>query len=539
MQGSGRALCKLFPEGVWGFLICLFIFLPITCNADDDDALIRPVVTIAPNMEFVIPHPNQAAEAKKKLEALEKRFDKKPNILIFLMDDLAWGDPGVFGGGHAIGAPTPNMDRLARGGMQLTSTYSQPSCTPSRATLMTGRLPIRHGLLRPPMYGEKGGLEGEITLAQILSRAGYFTQAVGKWHMGENVESQPQNVGFDDFYGFLSVSDMYTEWRDPYFFPEIANSPERTEMVKRLPFNRNLVHVKKGGQVENLEEITIPLSSKLDEMFADYSENFIKQKAKENKPFFLYHCTRGPHFDNYANEKFKGKSPAKHPYKDVVIELDDILGRLVKTLEQTGQLENTLIFITSDNGPEMETWPDSGFTPFRSAKGSTWEGGVRVPGIVYWRGMIKPGRVSDGLFDLADLFNTSISIAGANENIPKDRFIDGIDQTSFLLADNGQSNRKFIYYWLQDKFSAMRVGEWKLVRVGTHMTPYDTVNPGGFSGYTADYTYAKLFNLYMDPKEEHNYLIRKSAYIGAFGAAIQRHLMSLKKYPPKKIIGGE
>ncbi len=373
----------------WG---ALTLSVASTSQANDEDPLLKQVVQIAPNMEPAIPHPLQAKEVKTKLEALEKKFGRKPNILVFLMDDVGWGDPGAFGGGKAVGAPTPNMDRLAHEGLQLTSTYSQPSCTPTRAAIMTGRLPIRTGLLRPPMYGQKGGLEGEITLAQILSQAGYVTQAVGKWHMGENVQSQPQNVGFDDFYGFLSVSDMYTEWRDPYFYPEIANSPERTAMIKMLPFDRNLVHAKKSGQVERLEEITIPVLSTLDEKWADYSVNFIKKMANEKKPFFLYHCTRGAHFDNYPNEKYKGKSPAKHPYKDVMVELDDILGRITATLKETGQLENTLIFVTSDNGPEMETWPDSGYTPFRCAKGSTWEGGVRVPGIVYWPGQIKGGE---------------------------------------------------------------------------------------------------------------------------------------------------
>jgi arylsulfatase A-like enzyme len=519
----------------WSFTTVLFLMTAGFLQAADEDPLLQRPVQIAPNLEPVLLHPVQTAEVKAKLEALEKKFGKKPNILIYLMDDLGWGDPGVFGGGKAVGAPTPNMDRLAREGLQLTSSYSQPSCTPTRATIMTGRLPIRHGLLRPPMYGEKGGLEGEITLAQILSQAGYITQAVGKWHMGENEESQPQNVGFDDFYGFLSVSDMYTEWRDPYFFPEIANSPERTALIKMLPFNRHMVHVKKGGKMENLEEITIPVLSQLDQKWADYSIHFIKKTAKEKKPFFLYHCTRAPHFDNYPNEQFKAKSPAKHPYKDVVVEIDDILGRLVATLKETGQLENTLVFITSDNGPEMESWPDSGYTPFRNAKGSTWEGGVRVPGIVYWPGQIKAGRVSDGLFDLADLFNTSLALAGAQAGIPKDRFIDGIDQSSFLLADKGQSNRKFIYYWLQDKFSALRGGEWKMVRASTQMTPGDTVNPGGFSGYTVDYTYAKFFNLYMDPKEEHSYMIRKLAYLDAFGMAMRRHLGILRQFPPKKV----
>ena len=137
---------------------------------------------------------------------------------------MGWGDLGVYGGGAMAGAPTPNMDRLAREGLQLTSAYAQPSSSPTRATILTGRLPMRHGILRPSGKDETGGLEGEITLPQILSEAGYVTQAVGKWHVGENKGSQPQNVGFDDFYGFLSVSDYYTEWRDPYFNPDVALS---------------------------------------------------------------------------------------------------------------------------------------------------------------------------------------------------------------------------------------------------------------------------------------------------------------------------
>ena len=185
------------------------------------------------------------------------------------MDDVGWGDFGCYGGGVAVGAPTPNIDRLAREGLMLTSCYSEPSCTPTRASIMTGRLPMRHGLLIPPMYGMPGGLQGEITLPQILSDAGYVTQAVGKWHMGENVESQPQNVGFDDFYGFLSVSDMYTEWRDPYFFPEIVYSDARTEWVENIAFNKCFVHATRGGEVEEVEEVTIPVLSLLDDKWCD------------------------------------------------------------------------------------------------------------------------------------------------------------------------------------------------------------------------------------------------------------------------------
>jgi arylsulfatase len=503
-----------------------------------EDSLVKKTVKIADNLEPVIPHPEQDTESVKKLEELEKKTGKKPNIMIFIMDDVGWGDPGCYGGGEAVGASTPYMDQLAQEGLRLTSCYSQPSCSPTRATVLTGRLPMRHGILRPSMPNEPGGLQGEITIAQLLSQAGYATQAVGKWHVGENEASQPQNVGFDDFYGFLSVSDFYTEWCDPYFNPEIVNSTERTEMVKEFAFNKHLVHASKGGKLEEREEIDIPTCSELDEKWANYSIEFIKKMAKSDQPWFLYHGTRGAHFDNYPNKDFKGKSNAKYPYKDVLVELDDILGRLVKTLEGTGQLENTLIFVTSDNGPEMESWPDSACTPFRGSKGTTWEGGMRVPGIVYWKSMIKPNRVSDGLFDLSDLFSTSLSLAGAKAKIPADRYIDGIDQTSFLLADEGESNRRTVYYWLQSVFSGIRIAEWKSMAASTSDNDSDVYNLGGFSGKEIDYTYGRVFNLYMDPKESHSYLIRKTLYLDTFGAAMNAHMQTFKKYPPKLVIGG-
>ena len=147
--------------------------------------------SIAENMEPVMPHANQEQAARQKLDSLAKRFGKKPNILVFLMDDVGWLDPGFNGGGEAVGNPTPTMDKLAREGLVLTSAYSTPSCTPTRASIHTGQNPLHHGLLRPPMYGEPGGLDGAVTVANILSNLGYFTQGVGKWHMGENDASTP------------------------------------------------------------------------------------------------------------------------------------------------------------------------------------------------------------------------------------------------------------------------------------------------------------------------------------------------------------
>jgi arylsulfatase A-like enzyme len=219
-----------------------------------------------------------------------------------------------------------------------------------------------------------------------------------------------------------------------------------------------------------------------------------------------------------------------------MLELDAIMGRLIETLRETGQLEDTIIFVSSDNGPHMETWPDSAFTPFRCAKGSTWEGGVRVPGLLMWPGVIEE-RQSDGLFDFNDIMPTLLGLAGEGERIPKDRYIDGVDQASFLLAPDGLSNRKFHYYWLAETFSGLRCGEYKMLLNATSDNATDAAGPGGFTGVLERFAYARLYNLYLDPKEQHNYLTRKLAYLDAFQYGIRNHLSTFHRFPPKKVLG--
>jgi arylsulfatase len=185
----------------------------------------------------------------------------------------------------------------------------------------------------------------------------------------------------------------------------------------------------------------------------------------------------------------------------------------------------------------METWPDAAYSPFRSSKGSTWEGGQRVPGIVSWPGTIDADKVSDGLFSLIDWFPTLLRLANAEEAMPDDRFIDGVDQTSFLLTGE-DSNRKYLYYWLGTTFSALRVAEWKFMFASTSDDDRDVMNIGGFSGVTQKYTYGRLYNLYLDPKETRSYMVRKLAYLEAFQSGIVNHVRTFSKYPPKQVVGG-
>lgn len=506
-------------------------------TAPPDMYLHVQAVPPAANMEPVVPHPEQAVQVREKLSALEKRFGKKPNIVVFLLDDVGWLDPGFNGGGIAVGNETPKMDTFASGALVLTSAYSQPSCTPTRATIMTGQLPVHHGLQYPPMYGQPGGLEGAITLAKLLSDQGYVTQGVGKWHMGENEGSQPQNVGFDDFRGFLSVSDMYTEWRDVYYNPEMALNPARFALMEKLGFNHNDVHCVKGGQCQAVAPIDLESIKDLDQNWAAYAEKFIAAQAGAKKPFFLYYGTRGCHFDNYPNDAYAGKSRAHTPYSDCIVEMDDIFGRLMKALEDSGQLENTIVFFTSDNGPEGEVSP-YGRTPFRGYKGTTWEGGVRVPTFVYWKGMIGPRR-SEGLFDLSDIFPTALSLAGKPGAdlaglVPADRYVDGIDQASFLVADGGLSNRRSVIYWMLDTFAAVRIDEFKYhmaVQI-TDMIAKKGWN-AGFSGGIVNKTGGEvMFNLYTHPQEDAVVGIRHLPVAGILQLESLRYDEVLTKFPP-------
>lgn len=574
--------------------------------ADQNRYLVKAKDLVYPavNMEPVMPHDEQTQRAIDRLqsrgfcasqlarscktchldEAKEKSC-RRPNILIFLVDDMGWGDFGPYGGGIAYGAATPQVNRLAQEGLLLTSTYSQPTCSPSRATIHTGQLPIHHGVLYPPMYGDPGGLTVEsITLPWVLKQMGYRTQGVGKWHMGENKQNLPQNVGYDDYLGFLSVSDMYTEWRDQYYNPEVVRDKERTDFMDDNHYCHFMIHASRAGEqgsCESLAEITLPWEAKvlqnekskgntnncpikpgnedekisislLDETWAKYSEDFLEKRKGDPQPWFLYHATRGCHFDNYPNLGDQRRSYARTDYSDCTVEIDAILGRLMRKLKETGQDENTLVFFSSDNGPEDEIDPH-GHTPFRGGKGDTWEGGVRVPGIARWPGVIEPGRQSDGLFDQADLYTTALTLAGfdyahpeANREVVakdpklvekiKKRYLYGIDQTSFLVDDHGASSRRSDFHWYLTHFSAVRMDEFKAFRNVTMPVGLKQGYFGGLSGVTMPVSYLWMFDIQSDPKEENNINIRHLWAQHLFSAEFGRFFCVLKRFEPN--IGG-
>ena len=262
--------------------------------------------------------------------------------------------------------------------------------------------------------------------------------------------------------------------------------------------------------------------------------DFIQRSAAEKKPFYLIHAFSRVHNDNYPAPGYAGKSPAGFPYKDAVIEVDDIVGRLVSTLKEAGQLENTLIFFTSDNGGNEDVWPDSGFQPWRGGKGTTWEGGVRVPGIAFWPGMISARPASDGLFDLMDLFPTSLSVAGISDRVSGQRYIDGVDQTGFLLADDGQSARQAVFMYGGNNLVAVRWQEYKV-----HTSVYLTQGPmknldESVLVSTGDWPW--VYNLYTDPKEQRSSGHRYFEWgFAAVKPMLSQHLLTYVGYPRKNI----
>ena len=489
------------------------------------------------NWQPAVANPDQEKIAIDKLAALKKKTGKKPNIVWFLIDDMGFGDPGFNGGGASIGAATPNMDRLAREGLLLTSTYSQPTCTPTRSAILTGRIPARTGLTRPILAGDvltANPWVDEISLPKILSQSGYKTVLTGKWHVGELEGMRPFEVGFDEYYGYYAAEKEITQSFDKRRYPDLVLDPFKLEAYNKMGASKDLVHGKKGGK----EELVIATKStddiaEADERLEAFSIKKIQEFAKSGEPFFLEHAFMKVHTDNFASKRFEGKSDSKYPYKDAVVEVDAIIGELVAELEKNGLLENTFIFITSDNGPQGDSWPDGGYTPFRGTKGSAWEGGTRVPGVAYWKGMITPGRQSAQLFDLMDLYNTSAFIGGAIDKVPTDRPVDGINQTSFLLADNGLSNRDRVYTWVETQLMSVRLHEYKMYFNITEsqdphlMIDQSTVTKTGLAPW--------LFNLYVDPKEYRVMGHALNAWTASLAAEAKYHAASFVKFPPKKV----
>lgn len=402
---------------------------------------------------------------------------RSPNVVIILADDLGYGDLGCYS--HPS-IRTPNLDRMAAEGMRFTDFYVAACvCTPSRAALLTGRLPIRSGMSgdlqhRVQNRNSPGGLPPEeITIARALKGKGYATQCVGKWHLGHHPQNLPTRHGFDGFYGLRWSNDME---------PARGIPKGASARLHPKPEWWNCTLMRNDQPIEQPADL-----STLTRRYTEEAVRFIQQNRK--RPFFLYFAHTYPHIPLFASKPFQNTSP-RGLYGDVVEELDWSVGQVLDSLRKQGLDKNTLVFFTSDNGPWLVKDLVGGCAGLlQGGKGSTWEGGMREPGIAWWPGRIKAGTVNRELACSMDLFNTCLTLAGAP--IPSDRIIDGVDMTPMLLG-KGPSRRNMVIYYNGDEVYALRKGPYK-----AHFATY--------SGYgqeaPANHNPPLLFHLPNDPGE--------------------------------------
>ncbi len=399
------------------------------------------------------------ATAGAVLAAADASANERPNVIVILADDLGYGDLGCYG--HPTIA-TPNLDQMAAEGVRLTDFYCGAAVsTPSRAALLTGRYPVRTGMWGDTwsvLYPDTpGGLPtDEITMAQLLKGQGYSTYCIGKWHLGASDPHMPWNFGFDYWFGV------------PY-----ANNFRPLALME-------------GSKVleENCDQ------SRLTKQYTEKSIQIIEKNAAESKPFLIYFASTFPHVPLFASERFNGKS-LRGAYGDTVEELDWGVGEILKALKKAGVDENTFVIFTSDNGPWLTMHLRGGSSGLlRGGKGSSWEGGYRVPAIVRWPGVIPAGTTSRQICSMMDLFPTIVKLAGAE--VPNDRPIDGVDAMPMFKAPD-VATRQELAYWRGSELAAVRQGGWKL--------QFHLYEDWFIEKKTEPHPEPLLFNLERDPGE--------------------------------------
>lgn len=399
----------------------------------------------------------------------------KPNVIVIFTDDQGYGDLGCYG---APDIETPNIDRMATEGVRFTSFYAATFCGPSRAQMMTGCYATRVGHARNPSPNSNFGLHpNEITVAEVLKGAGYATMMIGKWHLGDAPELLPTKQGFDTYFGLPFSNDM---WRYHPNMPPRENEDELMRKTReRAAYTgyagQGRYYPPNGGFPNDLplmrNDTVVEKNPDLRQLTTRYTEAALQFiDAQRDRPFFLYLAHNMPHVPLFVSEKFAGKSK-RGLYGDVIMELDWSVGQILARLKKLGLDERTLVVFTSDNGPWLGYGIDGGSAgPLRDGKGTTWEGGVRVPAIFRWPGKIPAGRRTDAVAGNIDILPTVARLAGTTA--PKDRTIDGRDLWPVLSGESKDSPHEHFHYLAGSaegavNYHGIRDDRWKLtVTVG-------------------------------------------------------------------------
>ncbi len=487
----------------------------------------------------------------------------KPNILFIVSDDTGYGDLGPYGGGVGRGMPTPNLDELAAQGMTFFSFYAQPSCTPGRAAMQTGRIPNRSGMTTVAFQGQGGGLPAaEWTLASVLKQAGYGTYFTGKWHLGEADYAMPTAQGYDVMkHVGLYHLNAYT-YADPTWFPDM--DPKLREMFASV--TKGSLSGKAGEPATedfkiNGQYVDTPvIDGKPGVVGIPFFDGYVEKAAiefldeaakKPDQPFFINVNFMKVHQPNLPAPEFEHKSMSKSKYADSVVELDTRIGRIMAKLKETGMDKNTLVFYTTDNGAWQDVYPDAGYTPFRGTKGTVREGGNRVPAIAVWPGKIAGGAKNHDIVGGLDLMATFASVAGIKQLPKEDRegkpiYFDSYDISPVLLG-TGPDPRTQWFYFTENELSpgAARVGNYKAV---FNLRGDDGAQTGGLAVDTnlgwkgaASYvaTIPQIFDLWQDPQERYDIFMsnitERTWTMVPISQAITELMKTYVQYPPRKL----
>jgi arylsulfatase len=504
-----------------------------------------------------------AAQAQRSTQQTQRTTQAaaqtaKPNILLIVSDDTGYGDLGPYGGGVGRGMPTPNIDRMAADGMTFFSFYAQPSCTPGRAAIQTGRIPNRSGMTTVAFQGQGGGLpEAEWTLASVLKEAGYKTYFTGKWHLGEADYALPNAQGYDVMkHCFLYHLNAYT-YGDPNWFPEM--DPKLRAMFDKVTkgsLSGNAGEAAKqdwkvNGEYDDTPEKGVVGIPFLDQYVEDAALGFLEDAAKnKGRPFFINVNFMKVHQPNLPAPEFKHKSISKSKYADSVVELDTRIGRVMDKLRELGMDKNTLVFYTTDNGAWQDVYPDAGYTPFRGTKGTVREGGNRVPAIAVWPGKIEPGIRNHDILGGLDFMATFASVAGIdlpeNDRDGKPIIFDSYDMTP-VLTGTGKSERDSWFYFTENELSpgAARVGNYKFVfnlrgddgQATGGLAVDSNLGWKGAEKYVA--TVPQVFDLLQDPQERYDVFMNNFTEHTWVAVTVNESIGNLMKtylkYPPRKL----
>jgi len=429
-----------------------------------------------------------------------------PNVVLIVADNLGWGEPGCYGGGALRGAPTPRIDQLARDGLLLQNFNVESDCVPTRSALMTGRHPVRTGCQQSRSAGVPQGLRpSEITLAQLMSSRGYATAHFGKWHLGDVQGRFPTDRGFDVWYGIPRTTDESQFTSSPGFDPTGIDLPWIMQGVR-------------GQPSENVKIYDLASRRGIDAELVDRSLAFIRDMHAKQRPFFLYLPMVHLHFPTLPHPDFAGRSSAGD-FADSMLEMDHRVGQIVDEIDRLDLGRDTLLIFCSDNGPEFRRPFRGTAGPWRGTYHTAMEGSLRVPFIARWTGHIEPGRVSNEIFHVTDLFTTLADIAGATP--PTDRPIDGVNQRDFLLGHAARSARDGFLFHMRSELRAVKWRQWKL---HYHWEPEVNESKGALES-------PYLFNLVSDPKEESDVLVFNTWVLGPMERMVEEFRESCRRWP--------